>query len=303
MRRRVAPIAIISSFMALAGAFLWNRRLTVLRLAPIKKHLRVKKHLYYLSDKHPKHRLDLFLPARKTNFPVIQFVHGGYWNSGDKDLYPKLTGLYSSIGRCFAARGIGVAIQNYRLVPEVGIEGQLSDVRDAFLWLTKNIKEYGGDPRKIFLMGHSAGALLAMMFCADTSTLTKGNRNKILPKGYISLSGMVDVENMPAVYDKKLYKKITIPTFGTDPENLKRHNPLNYLRRHLPATLLLVGSKDEDFIIENTKRGVEKLKELGNIPLFHIIAPNDHRDMVLRIGSKEDNVSDYVEDFVKLLST
>lgn len=303
MRRRVAPIAIVSSFMALAGAFLWNRRLTVLRLAPIKKKIRVKKHLAYLPDHHPKHRLDLFLPAKKTNFPMIQFIHGGYWNSGDKDLYPRLTGLYSSIGRCFAARGIGVAIQNYRLVPEVSIEGQLEDVRQAFLWLTKNIDTYGGDPRKIFLMGHSAGALLAMMFCADASPLTKGKHDNILPKGYISLSGMVDVEHMPAVYDKKLYKEITVPTFGTDPENLKRHNPVNYLRRHLPPTLLLIGSKDEDFIIENTKRGVEILKEHGNIPFFHIIKPNDHRDMVLRIGSKEDNVSDFVEEFVKLLSS
>lgn len=302
MRRRFAPIVFLGVLASFAGLLFRHRRLTTFRLAPIKQRIRIKKHLAYLPDHHPKHHLDLYLPPRKTHFPVIQFIHGGYWNSGDKDFYPRLTGLYRSIGICLAARGIGVVIQNYRLVPEVTIEGQLDDVRAAFLWTVNNISKHGGNPHNIFLMGHSAGALLAMMCCADTKYLMPGNKKKIIPKGYISLSGIVDVENMPAVHDPKLYRTITVPTFGDDPENLKKFNPLNYIRRHLPATLLLLGSKDEDFILENTKQGIQKLKAFGNIPLYHIIEPNDHRDMVLRIGSKKDNVSDYIEEFVKLLS-
>lgn len=302
MRRRLPLLVVFTGFLLFLRALLPHRRSTVLRLAPIHKKIRIKKHLPYLTDGHPKHRLDLYLPARKTNFPVILFVHGGYWNTGDKDYYPRLTGLYSSIGRCLAARGIGVTIQSYRLVPEVQIDGQVDDVRQAYGWLTKNIKARGGNPRHIFLMGHSAGALLTMLLAMDLSYLEKTKTGKILPKGYISLSGIVDVEQLPQVNDKQL-QKILKHAFGEGPDNLKRLNPLTYIRRHLPATLLLVGSRDEAFIIKNTEEGLEKLREHGNIPLYHLIEPNDHRDMVLRIGSKQDNVSDHIETFIKNLTT
>lgn len=300
MRRRVPLFAFLGTLIATVSALLWHRESTVFRLAPIKKAIRIKKHIAYLADGHRKHRLDLYLPARKTNFPLILFVHGGYWTTGDKEYYPRLTGLYGSIGKYFASRGIGVAIQNYRLVPEVQIDGQVDDVRQAFIWLVKHAKEYGGNPRQIFLMGHSAGALLTMLLAMDLSYLEKIPTRRILPKGYISLSGMVDVEQLPSTNDKQL-RKILPAAFGEDPANLKRLNPLTYIRRHLPASLFLLGSKDESIILKNTEEGIEKLRAHGNIPLYHIIPGNSHRDMVLRIGSTKDNVSSHIEAFIKNL--
>ena len=113
-----------------------------------------------------KHKLDLYLPRDKKNFPVLVFVHGGSWRTGDRS-------LYKALGDRLARAGIGVAIPSYRLMPQNPHPAQIEDVAAAFAWVVRNIAQRGGDTSRIYLSGHSAGAHLAALLALDEKYLQK----------------------------------------------------------------------------------------------------------------------------------
>src|SRR5438270_10644137 len=111
-----------------------------------------------------RHKLDLYLPKGHKDFPVLMFVHGGAWTSGNKN-------LYGPLGQRFAANGIGTAIINYRLSPAVQHPAHAQDVAKAFAWTHKNIGKHGGRADQIFISGHSAGGHLVALLATDESYL------------------------------------------------------------------------------------------------------------------------------------
>jgi acetyl esterase/lipase len=133
-------------------------------------------------------RLNLFLPD-SSGWPVLVFVHGGGWNTGDKDLTVGGADVYGNIGRFFASHGIGVAIINYRLLPHVAWREQIEDVADATAWVATHIAEYGGSPSRLFLSGHSAGAQLAARIALDPAPLEKHGLSPSILCGVIAVSG------------------------------------------------------------------------------------------------------------------
>jgi acetyl esterase/lipase len=130
-----------------------------------------------------KHKLDLYLPKGKNNFAVLIFIHGGSWRSGDRSRYPAL-------GNRFAKEGLGVVVPSYRLMPGAPHPAQTEDATAAVEWVIKNIAEYGGDPKRIYLSGHSAGGHLAGY---------TGLERRFWPnlKGVLALSGVYDVSPLP----------------------------------------------------------------------------------------------------------
>jgi acetyl esterase/lipase len=136
-----------------------------------------------------KHKLDLYLPKDKKNFPVLVFIHGGSWRSGDKSLYPAL-------GNRFAKLGIGVAIPSYRLMPKNPHPAQIEDTAAAFAWVYKNIAQLGGDPKRIYVAGHSAGGHLVALLALDPVYLAKYEIPLTAIKGVAALSGVYDVSNI-----------------------------------------------------------------------------------------------------------
>jgi acetyl esterase/lipase len=136
-----------------------------------------------------KHKLDLYLPKDKKNFPVLVFIHGGSWRSGDKSLYPAL-------GNRFAKLGIGVAIPSYRLMPKSPHPAQIEDTAAAFAWVYKNIAERGGDVNRIYIAGHSAGGHLVALLALDPTYLAKYEIPLSAIKGVAALSGVYDVSQI-----------------------------------------------------------------------------------------------------------
>jgi acetyl esterase/lipase len=111
----------------------------------------------------PRRKLDLYAPKRRSadaRLPVIVFFYGGSWSSGDKK-------GYGFAGRALAAQGFLVAIPDYRLVPEVRFPGFIEDGAAAVRWVRANAARFGGDPDRIVLAGHSAGAYNAAMLSFD----------------------------------------------------------------------------------------------------------------------------------------
>src|SRR5437016_798438 len=100
-----------------------------------------------------KHKLDLYLPKGQKDFPVLFFVHGGAWRTGDKNYF----GFYAGLGKFYARRGIGTVVTNYRLSPKVKHPEHIKDVARAFAWTVKNISKYGGRPDAIlaFIRTHA----------------------------------------------------------------------------------------------------------------------------------------------------
>ncbi|HEV3235341.1 MAG TPA: alpha/beta hydrolase [Gemmataceae bacterium] len=177
-----------------------------------------------------KHKLDLFLPKDKKDFPVLFFVHGGGWRHGDKDFL----GIYSAIGNMFAEHGIGAVVINYRLSPEVMHPEHIKDVARAFAWTYKNIASYGGLKDNIFVSGHSAGGHLVSLLATDDEFLKSEGLKADVIKGVLAISGVY------APLPERMFQGV----FGKDPEERKSAFPINHVHEGLPPFLILYGDRD-----------------------------------------------------------
>ena len=160
-----------------------------------------------------KHKLDLYLPANQTNFPVLFFVHGGSWRSGDRSQYPAL-------GNRFAKAGIGVVVPSYRLAPKNAPPAQIEDVAAAFAWTVKHIAGYGGDPKRIYLAGHSAGGHLVSELALDPKWLAKHSLDASSISGVATMSGAYDVQGLAL--------------FGPDPQSRRQYSPIEFVNPKAP---------------------------------------------------------------------
>ena len=148
----------------------------------------VKDVAYYDSDGADpvKHKLDLYLPKGLKDYPVLFFVHGGAWVSGDKK-------MYAPIGRVLASHGIGAVVTNYRLSPRVKHPAHIEDVARAFAWTHGHIGGHGGRADQIFCCGHSAGGHLVALLATDESYLKAEKLTLAHIKGVIPMSGVYQI--------------------------------------------------------------------------------------------------------------
>jgi acetyl esterase/lipase len=195
-----------------------------------------------------RHTLDICRPRGAAAAPVVVFFYGGGWRSGSKR-------LYRYVARALARRGYVAVLPDYRIYPEVRYPDFLDDGAGAVRWTMDNVAGFGGDPRKIFLMGHSAGAHIAAMLAVDPVWLRKTG---LVPgrdiAGLIGLAGPYDF--LP-LRDETL--KIIFG--GADrPET----QPICHVAPGAPAVLLLTGDADDVVDAGNSIRFAERLRAAGN---------------------------------------
>jgi acetyl esterase/lipase len=144
----------------------------------------------YANPAHERQVLDIYAPEGAKDLPVVFWIHGGGWQTGDKsDVQIK--------PRVFSERGFVFVSTNYRLWPKVEMGVLIRDVAMSFGWVHKNIAKYGGDPQRIFVMGHSAGAQLAALICIDDRYLKEQNVPFDVLKGCVPVDG--DTYDLPAI--------------------------------------------------------------------------------------------------------
>lgn len=146
----------------------------------------------YLDDGHARHVLDIYSPPDAKDLPVVFWIHGGGWQAGDKTsvkLKPKW----------FAEKGFVFVSTNYRLLPEVDMGTLIHDVAAAFGWMEKHIAAYGGDPKRVLVAGHSAGAQLAAILCTDERYLREQGVGFDVLKGCVPVDG--DTFDIPAIIE------------------------------------------------------------------------------------------------------
>jgi acetyl esterase/lipase len=197
----------------------------------------------------PRQKLDIYRPVTALpDAPVVVFFYGGSWNSGSKD-------DYGFVGEALASRGIVVVIADYRLYPQVRYPAFLQDGAQAVAWAHQHSAEYGGDPRKLYVMGHSSGAYNAAMLALDPQWLAGVGLSPSVFKGWIGLAGPYDflpIEN-----------RDVRPVFFY-PDSPPDSQPINHVSHDAPPSLL-IASVDDNLV--NPKRNTgglaNKLRAAG----------------------------------------
>ncbi|MBI2187077.1 MAG: alpha/beta hydrolase [Acidobacteria bacterium] len=198
-----------------------------------------------------KDRLDIYIPQGAKNAPAIFSIHGGLLMAGDRreDAF---------VGQRFAAAGYVTAVISYRLSPQISHPGHIEDTAAAFAWVTRKIRQHGGDPDRILVTGHSAGAYLAMLLAADPRWLAAHQLSSRDIKGVAPVSGFYWVDEPGVAPDRP--KSV----WGTDPKVWADASPSRYLRADLPPILILDTDGDETWRQQQAADLAAALRKAGH---------------------------------------
>ena len=201
---------------------------------------------------NPRNKLDVFRPVGGTAAtsvspkPVVIFFYGGAWDSGSKNDY-----LF--VAEALTSRGYVVVIADYRHYPEVVFPAYMEDAALAVKWTFDHIAQYGGDPAKVFVMGHSAGAQLAALVAYDATYLDRVGIDKRRIKGVVSLAGPLDF--LPLTEPKLEF---------IFPQSVRAASqPINFIVGNEPPSLLLHGTADTRVGIHNSRNLAKRITERG----------------------------------------
>jgi acetyl esterase/lipase len=153
----------------------------------------VKRDIPYAEPAHARQVLDVYSPRDAKNAPVVFWIHGGGWQTGDK-----AAGVQTK-AQAFVDKGFVFVSTNYRLLPEVDMGTIIRDVAKSIHWVHDHIAEHGGDPKRILVMGHSAGAQLAALVCIDDRYLKAEGLSLDIVKGCVPVDG--DTYDVPAIIE------------------------------------------------------------------------------------------------------
>jgi acetyl esterase/lipase len=228
-----------------------------------------------------RHRLDVYQPSKKASAPrpVVLFIHGGNWNSGSKDDI-----LYKAIGRRLAKNGFVGVVMSYRLAPQVLVPQQADDCARALAWTVAHIKEYGGDPAHLVLMGHSAGGGLAALLATGSDTL-------LARHGLPARAAHAVLLDDPAGLDMLDYlTKMQYPgdaqylvPFSKDPAVWRQASALYHLRAGAPPISIYIGGETYPSIQSSSEKFRQRLTQLGAAPKYTILPGKKHVGMVTQL--------------------
>jgi acetyl esterase/lipase len=210
-------------------------------------------------------RLDVYRPATASGpVPVVVFFYGGNWSSGER-------ADYLFVGEALASKGFVTVIPDYRLYPEVRFPEFLNDSARAVRWALDHATEIGGDPSRVFLMGHSAGAYNAAMLALNSEYLRAAGVDVRSIRGLIGLAGPYDFLPFRDEITRQVFSSVG-PAIETQ--------PIHFASPAAPQTLLITGDADTVVSPGNSVRLSARLREQG-VAVQEIVYPGaGHRKLV-----------------------
>lgn len=210
-------------------------------------------------------QLDVYEPAIAHDGIVVVFFYGGGWRTGAR-------GEYRFVAQTLTRYGATVVIPDYRTYPGGVFPDFMHDAAAAVAWTQRNIARYGGDPKKIYLIGHSAGAHIATLLALDKQYLAaRGLDTKTLA----GVVGLATPTNFAATLEAK-YR----PAFGNQ-TGLERAQPIRYARADTPPLLLLHGADDSVVLPRNSLALAERITALSGQARARIYPGKSHSGLIL----------------------
>ena len=235
---------------------------------------------------HARQRMDFYIPeGLKNPAPVIVFFYGGSWQTGTKD-------DYRFVGQAFASKGFLTAVVDYRLYPEIYFPAFVEDSAKAFVSIHATIAKHGGDPKNMFVAGHSAGAFNAMMLAANGDYITRAGGKPSWIRGAIGIAGPYDFLPMT---DPDI-----IAIFSKFPA--EKTQPVTFVTAAMPPVFLATGTTDDTVIPRNSERLAAKLKTIGQTATLHRYDNLDHIDIILSLAYRFRGKSPLLEDIAAFVT-
>lgn len=222
----------------------------------------------------PRQRVDVF-PTDVAGSALLAFIHGGYWQTNDKE---PSTFLVEGLLK----RGIAVALIEYTLAPQADIDSIVGEVNQAVEWLLANASKFGADQRRVFLAGHSAGGHLTAMMLEKPIA------------GAVAISGLYDLEPIRLCY---LNEKLKLSE-----ESARRNSPQAHMPKKCPLTIVAVGSNELPELVRQSREYGAHLASAG-LPAEYLELPgHDHFSILDELARPDGVLCDRVAKCVDRIS-
>lgn len=205
-------------------------------------------------------RLDVFACGR-PGAPTLVYIHGGYWQTNDKE-------PYAFLGEALLPAGVNLALVEYTLAPAARLDQIVAEVRAAVAWVIDHAKELGGDPARVFVSGHSAGGHLTAMAMADARVA-----------GGLAISGLYDLEPIRLNY---LNDKLRL-----DPAEAQRNSPLLHLPSRAAPLVVTVGLGELPELIRQSEEYAAAWQRQGLPGRYLPVATHDHFSILEELASPD----------------
>jgi acetyl esterase/lipase len=235
---------------------------------------------YVESSTDPMHRLDIYIPEGKTPAPVLFWVHGGSLTGDDRGSSDN-----APVGERFAREGYVSVVISYRLSPQVTHPAHTEDVAKAFAWTVRNIAKHGGDPSKIVVSGHSAGAYLIGLLAYDRRYLQRENLSSDTMLALIPVSGFYFVDRVAPMPDRSR------AVWGNDPQVWLSASPAQYVRKDAPRTILIYADGDEGWRRLDNEDFKAAVSKTGGRIESHQISGRTHMSILRRMPRPDDETT------------
>ncbi len=253
---------------------------------------------YLAGESDPKRQLDLYLPqGAAPGFPMVVFVHGGYWNALDRRWLQPFLGAHGNVGVAFARRGIGAAIIGYRQYPRIQSgDESLDDIATAIGFVRASCPAWGCGP--LFVVGHSAGGHLVSLLALDDHILRRNGVDPGAVAGFVSIDGIFNLGASLAAF-KPDQAAVMRTLFGPDDAALALHSPLSYARPQHPRLLFLDSTDDEKVCRDGFQELKARMAAVGSPAQFVELPGLGHNETIVRIGMADDSVMPSLVTFIQ----
>jgi acetyl esterase/lipase len=232
----------------------------------------------------PRRRFDFYLPKTVTEpAPVVLFFYGGAFRTGRKS-------EYRVIGEAFASKGIIVAVADYRIYPEARFPDFLQDGAAAFKAVLAQVAKFGGDPNRVFLAGHSAGAYIAVMLAADPRWLKAEGLELSSIRGAIGIASSYGAF-APGVVPNPIFS-------GRAPSETQ---PIYFIDGKRPPMLFASGGKDTVASLEGARNLVAKLRSVESEVEEIVYANAGHMGIILSLAPRFRHITALREDIARFV--
>ncbi len=260
----------------------------------------VKTNIPYAESTHERQVLDVYAPKDAKNLPVVFWIHGGGWQAGDKSdvkLKPQV----------FMDKGFVFVSTNYRLLPGVDMDTLIRDVAKSFRWVHDHIAEYGGDPKRVLVGGHSAGAQLAALICTDERYLKAEGVAFDVLRGCVPVDG--DTYDVPAIIETEETRRRVHgqpqakhghrEKFGNDPVKHRDFSAVTHVAKGkgIPPFLILHVADHPDTTAQAQRLGAV-LKDAGIPAKVFGAKETNHNKLNANLGLPDDPATEALFAFV-----